>query len=536
MTAQGSLLHDMVQSNRSSTPRKAPQTGYLVTNHLNLMYMLGAGLLLPPTAFGNKYYRDTLDCSPGWIPLFTGRSRRAAIDHSLSEARHLKPCVVRISLKEFCGPVFSLESGDLQERRFPDEVGKPELLFLPAPLPTSSIERILFRSVEERKTCEADARDFSNVPWAEFSTRKEEPRFSNASKESWPPERVPDAREAPLGLAQAAGGIMAMLRLMGNRGANRMPAAGETLGVAACRVAFDPPPETAPELADTIIAGLGAWMRSGGEAHSETGPIFDAADRNAWRWLFWGAAGRLAQETRTGNRGNAAGALLDYLGEASTRISSHLRERVQGLQDDLESLTGLGEFRASDLWRKYSTPLPRAMSLLFLRRNCDELLEFQAPELTEEDWLAAAVLFGARAGWLSLPLSLRGGPAVARAVSHRMAALSHRMAATGFDLGPAPERPKPLAEWFLGSWNADQRSAAMELARKQAWDCIETRVRLGHGGYRLEVGRGGMQIVFPGEAKAVTTAVDKGRFLELLAETAVIDPRVEARLVKKLRA
>ena len=212
-----------------------------------------------------------------------------------------------------------------------------------------------------------------------------------------------------------------------------------------------------------------------------------------------------------------------------------MRERVRGLQDDLESLTGLGEFRASDLWRKYSTPLPRAMSLLFLRRTCAELLEFQAPELREEDWLAAAVLYGARSGWLSLPLHLRGGSTVSRAVSHRMAAMSHRLSGTGFDLGPAPERPKPLAEWFLGSWSAGQRSAALELARAQGWDCVETRVKLGQGDYRLEVGRGGMEIVFPGEAKAVDTAVDKDRFLKNLAETAIVDARIEARVVEELR-
>ncbi|MCY3777419.1 MAG: hypothetical protein OXH11_15705, partial [Candidatus Aminicenantes bacterium] len=451
-------------------------------------------------------------------------------------AKHLKPCIVRISLKEFSGRVFTLESGDLQERRFPDEVGRTDLLFLPAPLPTSTIERILFRSVQERKSCEKSARDYANVPWNEFSTRTEEPRFSNASKNSWPPERVPDARDAVLGPAQAAGGIMAMLRLMSNRSANGMDTRGEPLGVAAGRITFDPPPEPAPELTGTILAGLESWMRSGAGPRLSAESISGSDGRNAWRRLFWGAVGRLARETGAGDRDDAAAALLDYLGDASTRISSQLRERVRGLQDDLESLTGLGEFRASDLWRKYSTPLARAMSLLFLRRTCAELLEFQGPELSEEDWLAAAVLFGARSGWLSSPLPLRGGRTASRAVSHRMAALSQRMAATGFDLGPAPERPKPLAEWFVGSWSARQRSAALELARKQAWDCIETRVKLGRGDYRLEVARGGVEIVFPGEAKSVDTAVDRDRFLKLLSETPIMDPKIEARVVENLRA
>ena len=534
MTAQGSLLHEMVQTPRSSTPREAPKAGYLVTNHLNLMYMLSAGLLLPPAAFGNKYYRDTLDCCPGWIPLFTGRPGSAAIDHCLSEAGHLKPCIVRISLNGFSGRVVALDSEDLQVGRFPDRLGKAELLFLPAPLPASSIEKILFRSVDERKACEADSRDFANVPWADFTTRTDRPRFSNLPSDPWPPKRVPDARESPLGPAQAAGGIMAMLRLMGNRGADRMPAAGETLGVAACRVAFDPVREPVPELEDTILAGLGAWIRSGGEPRSASETFPDAAGRIAWRRLFWGAAGRLVQEVGSGDRDNAAGVLLDYLGAASTRVSSQLRERVRSLRDDLESLTGLGRFRVSDLWKKYSTPLPRAMSLLFLRRTCAELLEFQAPELGDEDWLAAAVLFGARSGWLSLPLSLRGGPAASRAVSHRMAVISHRTAASGFDLGSPPERPKPLAEWFLGSWSRRQSSAALELARIRGWGCIETRVKLGRGDYRLEISGGGLEIVFPGEAKTVDTVVNRDLFLNLLAREAIIDHKIEKRLVEKL--
>ena len=536
LKAQGSLLDDMSRPRASVTSRAAPATGDLVTNHLNLMYMLGAGLVLPPAGFGNKYYQDTLDCCPGWIPLFTGRPRRQAIDHSLFEADHLKPCIVRISLEEFSGRVFSLKAGHLQEHRFPDEVGKPELLFLPAPLPTSAIEKVIFRSVRERKACGMAARDYANVPWTDFTTRTEAPRFLKAPSAPWPPKGVPEARDTPLGSAQAAGGIMAMLRLMGNRSANQIPATGETLGIAACRVVFDPPPVTAPEVAGTILAGLGAWMRSGREQRPASESFSGVNDRIVWQRLFWGAADRLALEIEADTGGDSAALLLKYFCDASTRVPSNLRERVRILANDLESLTGLGEFRASDLWKRYSTPLSRAMSLLFLRRTCAELLEFQAPELGEEDWLAAAILFGARSGWLSLPLSLRGGPTVSRAVSHRMCAMSHRMADSGFDLGPAPERPKPLAEWFVGSWSARQRSAALELARKQAWDCIETRVKLGRGDYRLEVGQGGMEIVFPGEAKAVHTAVDRDRFLKFLADAAVADPKIEARVVAKLRA
>ena len=116
----------------------------------------------------------------------------------------------------------------------------------------------------------------------------------------------------------------------------------------------------------------------------------------------------------------------------------------------LDSLTGLADLTVSDLFDRFTTPFPRAISLLFLRSTCADLLAFEHEALNAEDRLAAALLFGARAGWLALPLSLRGGAAASAAVSHRMAALSHRLADTGFELGPAPARPKVLAELFVG--------------------------------------------------------------------------------------
>ena len=131
---------------------------------------------------------------------------------------------------------------------------------------------------------------------------------------------------------------------------------------------------------------------------------------------------------------------------------------------------------------------------------------------------------------------LRGGAAASAAVSHRMAALSHRLADTGFNPGPAPARPKLLAERFAGDWDARQREAAAALARAQKWtDCLRTRVKLGAGDYALKVGRGGTEIVFPGEARAVETEVDRQRFSTRLA-AASIDPEAVIEITKRLPA
>ena len=215
-------------------------------------------------------------------------------------------------------------------------------------------------------------------------------------------------------------------------------------------------------------------------------------------------------------------------------LEVRLRQHVVELRETLESLTGLADLTASDLFDRFRTPFPRAMSLLFLRSTCADLLAFEHDALTSEDRVAAALLFGARAGWLALPLSLRGGKAASAAVSHRMAALSHRLTDTGFELGPAPGRPKSLAELFAGDWNARQRDAAVELARRQKWaDCLQTRVKLGVGDYVLKVGRGGTEIVFPGDVRGIETGVDRSRFTALLAATA-IGPEHEAAVIGML--
>ena len=531
--AQRSDLTNGTQSAATASDA-IPERGCLVTNHLNLMYMLAAGLALPRSGFGDKYYRDTLEVCPGWIPLFTGHPGQAVVDHSIAEAGHLRPCQVVISLRDCAGPVMVPGPGGVENRRWPHEVGAAPLIFVPAPLPVSAIEEILFRSRDDSTACRADALDFGNVPLADFETRADRKRFAGASGPAWPPPHVPPRRVAPLEAAQAAGGMLAMLRVLANRDSGGVLEGSEPLSLVASRAAFDPVADLPPGLSATVAAGLTSWMQTG-PTPARGAVAMPGIDRGDARRLFWGAVDTLAEGGPGATGVDEANArLLAYLARESTSVDKRLRRHVVELRETLDSLAGLPDLTTSGLFGRFRTPLPRAISLLFLRSNCADLLAFEHEALTPEDWLAAALLFGARAGWLALPLALRGGAAVSSAVSHRMATLSHRLADTGFELGPAPARPKPLAELFAGAWNARQRKAAVTLARAQKWtDCLRTRVKLGVGDYALKVGRGGTEIVFPGEARAVETEVDRSRFLTLLG-AASIDTEHEAAVIEML--
>ena len=520
---------DPVHREQPRSPVNAPASGLLVTNHLNLLYMLAAGMVMPPRGFGGKYYRDTLACWPGWIPLFLGKRLPAdAFELSTSEAGHLRPVVVEMELTGLSGTVAAFGAEGTRELRLPDQLDGSESMFLiPAPLPTSRIRHIAFPSPEDKRAVETDALDFANVPLQDFKRKTTKTLFSKPTDTHWPPGQGPAERAAPLQAPQAAGGIMAMLLHFANQGG---------LSVAACRSAFDPDDEPAPHVNEPIISGIQAWMRAGGapspavDTITETGG--SAGSRSAFQEiLLWGAVDRLLDQKNDDPAISTEDVLLNYLDGETPKLDARLQAGAGKLRDTLVSLTGLADATPSELLDRHETPLARAMILLFLRDRCAELLEFHNDRLREPDWLTAAILFGAREGWAGLPLPLRDVPGLADAVSHRMAQMAHRMAGTDLDLGTPPARARPLRELFGDgrAWSAKQNAAAAELAQALKWDCVRTRIKLAQGEYKLTVQGGSVYIDLPGEP-GLDTRVDPERFFRCLAET-----RVGARVEEKVR-
>lgn len=502
---------------------RPPASGLLVTNHLNLLYMLAAGLVMPPAGFGDKYYRDTLGSFPGWIPLFLGRVPAAAIAASTREAGHLRPAILEIGLAGLSGRVLAC-GPDLRELHYPDQLdGGERLLLVPAPLPSNRIEAVLFPSQEDRMACEADAKDFGNVPLGDVRRRVAKTSFTRTLDDPWPVAEGPPERAAPLDGAMAAGGVMAMLLLNGERG---------ELAVRGCRHAFDPEDASAPPVADPILSGLRGWMRSGSASEMRSsaaagvggvGTGSDSPDLSDVQGacqarVFWGAVDSVVAWKRARGAGSAEEALLDYLDTASTALDARLRAGAGRLRDTLVSLRGLAGVTTGELFERHGTPLARAMTLFFLRRDCADLLDFEHDRLHEQDRLAAAVLFGARDGWLGLPSRLRAVPGLSAAVSHRMAQLAQRLGGTDLDLGDRPPRVRPLRELFGdgSSWGPRESHAALELARANQWDCVRTRISLSRGGYTLTIEGGAAHIEAPGEPR-VAAQVDPDRFFACLA-------------------
>ena len=524
-SSQQSILSVGDAVERNSDPRtlvSTPKTGILITNHLNLMYMLAAGLLMPPSGFGGKYYGDTLAAFPGWLPVFVGRGRkvaqapRAALAHSAAEADYLKPVILEIGLEGLRGPAQAHGDGEWAERLLEQGIADEErLLLVPAPLPISRIHRILFRSEAEQEEVTSAVADRGNVTLAAINKKPVKTRFAGDRTRSWPPAGGPTERDVALGPSQAAGGVMAVLHQLAN--------AGE-LSLRACSAAFDPsldPPD------DSILGALPEWVR-GGTAAERGGPF------RTGRELFWSVVDGLVERRFKADGRRAEDVLIDVLKESAEGMGGDLQDRAAELVTTLESLGGgLGGGTVSEMLRQHRTPLARAAILFFLRQRSSALLELieDYPQLEERDRLAAAILFGVRDGWLKLPLDLRGRPELREAVTHRMAALVHRLDKSGFDLGEAPPRVRPLRELFgdPAQWDVKTEKAAVRLARGLKWNCIRTTVSLGRGSYEFRVEGGSAHIDFEGEPKVVTR-VDRKRFLEALAAE-----RIDSRLDQAVR-
>ncbi len=515
---------DIVRDANMRTLVSTPRVGILVTNHLNLMYMLAAGLIMPPSGFGGKHYQDTLAAFPGWLPLFVGHGRKAArapqaaIRDSTTEATHLRPIILEINLVGLRGTVKAHGEYGWAERRIEEGIARDEsVLLLPAPLPASRIRRVIFRSQNEKKETETEATNRSNVV-LEGTKQTISERFSGASGTAWPLPNGPEDREVALPAAQAVGGVMAVLHQLANRG---------ELSARACHSAFDPSVDL---LGDSIPASLPDWIR-GGRVTQADGPF------RTGRELFWGAVDRLVDYRGQPEGRRPEDELVAFYRESSEGLGSDLQARAISLVSTLESLGGgLGGSTVDEMLGLHQTPLGRAAILFLLRQKSSELLDLigDYPQLEERDCLAAGILFGVRDGWLKLPRNLREPPEFAEAVTHRMAALAHQLDGSGFDLGEAPARVRPLRE-VLGdpdSWSPREEKAAVQIANLLKWECVRTRVQLRRGTYQLRIERESAHIDFDGEPP-IKAWVDRDRFFECLARNR-IDARIDASVRKQL--
>ncbi len=507
-------LFNKVEPDEKFSPVKSWQ---MVTNHSNLFYMIAAGMIMPPEGFGKKYYLDTVSAFPGYLSLFPNNVSQAAVNISVSEKEHLVPCIVSLELANLSGPVKIItQQGEVKDVTFPDEVDSScQLMLVPAPLPMNYVSSINYRSREDKLRCEKDAADFNNVDLSAYTAKTTAGAFTKLKNRVWPPQNIDvPPISIPLAVPMAAGAIMGLLLNMNTRG---------DLSIAAGTLAFGPE-SSLPELASyPVIAAMGDWLQKGG----------DIENADVSQKLFWGIVSRVAASKYSVDQSSAVDVAIDYL---ETMSSVYFDEKTRGygerLAVDLKGILGLADSTISEIFERHPKPVSRAMTLFVLRESIEDLLEFTNPQLTEADYILAAILFSAREGWIGLSKELREFPGLNAAVTHRMADIAHRIAESKIELGQPPVRPQSLLELLspeTSSMSKIQKEAALYIARELKWECIQTRINLGKGDYHLGVTTAGIQLTLDGDVKAVITEVLEQEFMSKLCNTEItgkVDRRV----------
>lgn len=494
---------------------------FLLTNQLNLMFLLATGLVTGPRGFGRKYYADPLSLSPGWVPLFAEGFPAEAVAQATAEETHLDPVAASVALGALRGQVQAIDSqGRTRALHWPDGVQGDELiLFVPAPLPASWLDAIVFPSKEVRARVREQASDYANVPLGAYKQSTKASLFRARGGPVWPPADLSPLtpRDQSLHLVFSVGALHGLLAGLGSHGDAVVRSAALLADSADASGAEQPLPRA-----------LLAWAQA-----LEPDAEDEVQARMLTRLLGKIVAAKVHADDKV-----AAGepwcppdshqaVLAGLESERQCLSEPKWQEALTRLIQDLEGLLGLGDATVSELLERHTRPFSRGLILFFLRTHCADLLNLARDfsQLTDQDLLVAAALFAARGSWMELPQSVRDIPGLAAATDQRMAALAHRLHHSGLRLGEPPARVKSLPELLSSEgddWNKGQREAALTLAREMGWQALlSTRISLGKGDYHLQVDGRGAHLLLNGDVKAVRTEVDLAQLLQELAAAEV---------------
>lgn len=495
-----------------------------------MLYMLAADMVMSPAGFRRKYYSDSLELYPGWIPLFRANVKIPddAVNHATVERKHLLPCIASFDLSDLSVPVRVLSRNGLMRdvaspatRKRRDDVA----ILIRAPLPTTFLLRINFRSSADMQAFERAANDVSNVELKSRQLVVSESLFDTdvdvSVPKGQPEEQLFEDRhnEFPA-LGQALGGALAMLYHFANR---------SDLGLAVFRSVTESTRDGDNDLfqSDPILVEISSWMKCG--------EISTQADTRAR--IFLGAIQSLSSANLQEHSQTPVDVVIRYLeGQINLLRKTEIGPRLERLIADMRGCLGLGSGTITELLQHHKGSLSRPLLLFCLRDTCRDLLEFSHPLLNDSEYILAGILFGVRDSWLQFPKELRH-PDVSAYIAYWMANAEHLNHGDSFSVNTPPS-PKPLRGFFTSSgreWSSQRRRLALELARKCNWnDCIQTRITLAEGDYPWSFERNALEVVLPGMLTDVAEEVGIDKFLRRLGQWPPIDPQIEAEMRKNL--
>lgn len=510
-----SKMDDRVEPATPELGRLPISNGVFITNHLNLAYILAAGLIMKPKDFGNKYYGDVLQQFPGWVPIFPGPIPSGVLTQATAERASLRPCLIEIALEQVVGPCRVLkQDGRFVDSAMPGQMIRGDIaVLLRTPLPVTLFKRIVFCNETDRETFEERAALAANVDTVGIPCEVDERMFETVPQ-PWPPSELrmnapgPEG-ESERGAPNSIGGILALLYHTANRSDLAADAYASATGEKGSTPATPEP--------DPILRQLPLWFKRG----------LSIANADARAVAFWEFVDAVVQHQSQVSGPEFVDFAVAFFDEkAAASGDAELAAEWVHLVTILRKSTGLGEGSISELLEAAGAPISRAVVLVSLRSKVEEFMQLLDSlgnrYLNDSEEVLAAILFGARSGWMKLPRMMRGPRSLAALVVQRMAEVEQGTSGLRFTV--SHRAPQPLRTLFQ-PWQAEHMEVALRLCQRLGWvDCLATRIELA-GRKKLEDKED--YLVITGDSPVTETRVRKTRFLSRVGAWPPIDEEAE---------
>ena len=377
---------------------------FLPTNTDNLKMMVAQGMISSPDGFSpNKYYKDELENYPGFIPVFKNSIPQSTLDLIISEQENMTACLIEIDLTK-------ITQGSARNQNYKDvEVSvnaHDDLLLLLAPLPLPCIKQIIFKSLDDKLSLEAEQKYSSNFILSDLKTHysKSDEKLFKASNDKGTMEffhkdkvdeneiesRVDSVKLVNYPRIYAFGGLLTSLFYFAKNGK-----ISNNIYQDFCTI----------DKADLVDDKLCIHQ------------YFNQIESDGILQIMYS---KLLDKLIS--RENSKDDIIMLL-EADD-WDEKFKSRTQDLAQMLREFEN-NETTISEKFSKAIKPLERLLLMLFHKESIESLIEYQLDMFTEDDYLLFSLIFGVRDKFIKTPKFIRGYQNLQNFISSKMAEYAH---------------------------------------------------------------------------------------------------------------
>ncbi len=415
---------------------------FFPTNTENLKTILAHGLICGPAGY-KKYYSD-ISCSFfGFIPIFCNGNdgHKKALTKAREEDANLDLCLLEINLNQIqAGKVYLTDSSPVDIEQCHD----PSFgtICIPAPLPLSCVKQVIFCDSKTKYTFTDDIKSYGDTPQDALKMVVAKKPEQKLFKEAEQTGMLGDSKETeaePSFSAQytcsthqnykniySFGGSLCTLFYFAKNGATTNSALGDCTKIKKLENYVE---NDEPITFESLLCCLNNYF------YHKTGHT----KKNVPQFIILDSVlDSLVEQEKNEH----ITSIVNFLNSADVFDKEEEKSRAKELSKRLTDFyNNKIDSKASTLFSTSRSRVEKILLLLAYRDDVAGLLETDIAKLEvfdEEDYIIAAILFGARSKYHKIPISLRQYPGIQGYMSYLMAQFAHTTGNTGITFKKPP--------------------------------------------------------------------------------------------------